>query len=186
MARRLKSSCSRKMQSTTEHTGSSVVYGSGQRGVEGRGEGKVVGRLPSGGNRSDGGSRVSPFVKTRLEGDPVRVRDLPIRRVPVIPSHLTMDAARKVAVLKQIALLLVERDGHIVGTINERAFATQYDLAAVAATAMTPLEGYLRPSTPVTEALDLFVRASADILPVVAGGFILGAVTRRDVERARA
>src|SRR6185436_835833 len=88
MARRLKSSCSRKMQSTTEHTGSSVVYGSGQRGVEGRGEGKVVGRLPSGGNRSDGGSRVSPFVKTRLEGDPVRVRDLPIRRVPVIPSHL--------------------------------------------------------------------------------------------------
>ena len=174
------------MQSTTEHTGPSVVYGSGQRGVERGGEGKVVARLPSGGNRRDGGSRVSPFIKTRLEGDPVRVRDLPIRRVPVIPSHLTMDAARKVAVLKQIALLLVERDGQIVGTIDERGFASQYDLAADAASAMTPLEAYLRPSTPVTEALELFVRASADILPVIAGGFILGAVTRRDVERARA
>ena len=56
-----------------------------------------------------------------------------------------MDAARKVAVLKQIPLLLVERDGQIVGTIDERAFATDYNLAAVAATAMTPLGACLRP-----------------------------------------
>jgi len=96
-----------------------------------------------------------------------------------------MDAARKVAVLKQSSLLLVERAGQIVGTIDERAFATDYDLVAVAAAAMTPLATCLRPATPVTEARELFVRASADILPVVAGGFILGAVTRSDVERAR-
>jgi len=81
--------------------------------------------------------------------------------------------------------LLVERDDHIVGTIDERAFACEYDLAAVAAAAMTPLEACLRPATPVAEARELFVRASADILLVVAGGFILGAVTRSDVERAR-
>ena len=108
-----------------------------------------------------------------------------MRRVPVIPSHLSMDAARKVAVLKQIPLLLVERDGHIVGTIDERGFATDYDLAALAAAAMTPLQAYLRPATPVTEARELFVRARAGVLPVVAGGFVLGAVTRADVERAR-
>lgn len=81
--------------------------------------------------------------------------------------------------------MLVERDDHIVGTIDERAFACEYDLAAVAAAAMTPLEACLRPATPVAEARELFVRASADILLVVAGGFILGAVTRSDVERAR-
>jgi CBS domain-containing protein len=127
---------------------------------------------------------VSPFIKARPEGDTVRVGDLPIRRIPVIPAHLSMDAARKVAVLKQSALLLVERDGHIVGTIDERAFATNYHLAAVAAAAMTPLATCLRPATPVSEARELFVRARAAILPVVAGGFILGAVTRSDVERS--
>ena len=177
------------MQSTAEHTGLSAAYGSGQGSVEGRGEGKVVARLRSGGNRRDGESRVFSFVSprhARPEGDTVRVGDLPIRRIPVIPSHLSMDAARKVAVLKQSSLLLVERAGQIVGTIDERAFATDYDLAAVAAAAMTPLATcLLRPATPVTEARELFVRARADILPVVAGGFILGAVTRSDVERAR-
>ena len=50
---------------------------------------------------------------------------------------------------------------------------------------MRPLATWLRPATPVTEARELFIRARADILPVVAGGFILGAVTRSDVERAR-
>ena len=50
---------------------------------------------------------------------------------------------------------------------------------------MRPLATCLRPATPVTEARELFIRARADILPVVAGGFILGAVTRSDVERAR-
>ena len=79
---------------------------------------------------------MSSFVSPRAarpDGDTVRVGDLPIRRVPVIPSHLSMDAARKVAVLKQIPLLLVERDDHIVGTIDERAFAADHDLTAVAA-----------------------------------------------------
>ena len=167
------------------------MYGSGRGSIEGGGEGKGVARLLSGGNRRDRGSYVSPFVDSRLpravrpEDDTVRVGDLPIRRVPVIPSHLSMDAARKVAVLRQISLLLVEHEDQIVGTIDERAFASEYDLAAVAAVAMTPLEACLRPATPVTEARELFARASADILPVVAGGFILGAVTRSDVERAR-
>ena len=176
------------MQSTTEHTGLSAAYGSGQGGVERGGEGKVVARLRSGGNRRDGESRVSPFVyprSARPEADTVRVGDLPIRRVPVIPAHLTMGAARKVAQLKQVSLLLVERDDQIVGTIDERALAADHDLTAVAA-AMRPLAQWLRPATPASEAREQFIRARAAILPVIAGGFILGAVTRSDVERARA
>jgi CBS domain-containing protein len=120
----------------------------------------------------------------RPDGDVVRVADLPIRRVPVIPAHLSMAAARKVALLKQISLLLIERDDHIVGAIDDRALAADHDLTAVLA-AMRPLSTSLRPATPVTEARELFIRARAAILPVVAGGFILGAVTRSDVERAR-
>jgi CBS domain-containing protein len=193
VARLLKSPRARKMQSTTEHTGPSAVYGSGQGEVERGGEGKVVARLRSGGNRRDGGSRVSPFIKPALpdvprsarpDDDTVRVGDLPIRHVPVIPAHHSMAAARKMALLKQSSLLLVERDDYIVGTIDERALAADHDLTAVAA-AMRPLATRLRPATPVTEARELFIRARAAILPVVAGGLILGAVTRSDVERAR-
>jgi CBS domain-containing protein len=120
-----------------------------------------------------------------LFGDTVRVGDVPLRRVPAIPAHLSMAAARKVAQLKQIALLLVERDDHIVGIIDERALATDHDGTAVSA-AMRPLAAWLRPRTPVTEALELFSRARAAILPVIAGGFILGVVTLGDVEGARA
>ena len=66
-----------------------------------------------------------------------------------------------------------------------RAIGAWAGLTAVAA-AMGPLSTSLRPATPVTEARVLFIRARAAILPVVAGGFILGAGTRSDVERARA
>jgi hypothetical protein len=175
------------MQSTTEHTGLSAVRGSVQGDGERGGEGKVVARLRSGEGRREGGSRVSPFVTerpARPDDDTVRVGDLTIRRVPVIPAHLSMGAARKVGLLKQSSLLLVERDDQIVGTIDERALAADHDLTAVAA-AMRPLAACLRPATPVTEARELFIRARAAILPVVVGGFILGAVTRSDVERAR-
>jgi CBS domain-containing protein len=168
--------------------GLSAAYGSGQGSVERGGEGKVVARLPFGGNRRDGGSRVSPFISPRAgrpHGDTVRVADLTIRRIPVIPAHLSMAAARKVAQLKQVSLLLVERNDHIVGTIDEGALAADDDLTAVAA-AMRPLATCLRPMMAVREARELFIRARATILPVVVGGFILGAVTRSDVERARA
>ena len=125
------------------------------------------------------------FLKARPDGDTVRVGNLPFRRVPVVPSHLSMAAARKVALLRQISLLLIERDDHIVGTIDDRALDADHDATAVAA-AMKPLVTSLRPSTPLTEARELFIRARAAILPVVAGGVILGAVTRSDIERARA
>jgi CBS domain-containing protein len=127
---------------------------------------------------------VSPFVGPRPDGDTVRVGDLVIRRVPVIAAHLSMAAARKVAMLKQTSLLLVEQGDQIVGTIDDRALAADHDVTAVAA-AMQPLATCLRLATPVTEARELFIRARATILPVVVGGFVLGAVTRSDVERAR-
>ncbi len=149
------------MQSTTEQTGFSAVIGNAQGGVE-----RVGGAVVAGG------------------AETARVCDLPIRRLPVVPAHLSMAAARKVALLKQVSLLLVEREDHIVGTINEHALAVDHDLTAVAA-AMRPLATYLRPAMSVTEARELFIRARAVILPVIAGGFILGAVTRSEVERAR-
>jgi CBS domain-containing protein len=127
---------------------------------------------------------VFPFNRPSWDAATVRVRDLLIRAIPVVPSHLSMAAARKVASLKQSSLLLIERDDHIVGTIDERALAAEHDLTAVAA-AMKPLAPYLRPAMPLDEARERFIQAHVDILPVVAGGFIVGAVTRNDLEQAR-
>jgi len=142
----------------------------------------VVGR--SGGNRRDGGFRVSPFSAASSDTANARVGDLPLRAIPVVPSHLSMAAARKVASLKQTQLLLIEGDERIVGTIDERALSTELDGTAIAA-AMKPLATYLRPAMAATEARALFARARASILPVVAGGFILGALTLGDLERTR-
>ena len=98
---------------------------------------------------------------------------------------LTFMGVRKVARLKQTSLLLVEREEQIVGTIDDRALAADHDQTTVAA-AMRPLATSLRPATPMAEARELFIRARASILPIVAGSFIIGAVTRGDVEHARA
>ena len=124
------------------------------------------------------------FMRVRPDGDTLRVADLPIRRVPVIPAHASMAAARKVARLKQVSLLLVERDHQIVGTIDDGALTADDDLTEVAG-AMRPLATWLRPATPLSEARELFIRARVAILPVIVGGFILGAAARSDVERAR-
>jgi hypothetical protein len=124
------------------------------------------------------------FMRVRPEGDTLRVADLPIRRAPVIPADASMAAARKLARLKQVSLLLVERDHQIVGTIDDGALTADDDLTEVAA-AMRPLATWLRPATPLSEARELFIRARVAILPVIVGGFILGAATRTDVERAR-
>jgi CBS domain-containing protein len=37
----------------------------------------------------------------------------------------------------------------------------------------------------VAQARELFVRARTTVLPVIAGGFVLGAVTREDIERTK-
>jgi CBS domain-containing protein len=128
---------------------------------------------------------VSPFITKPADGGVLRVGNLPLRPIPVIPVHLSMAAARRMAALKQIALLLVEREEQIVGMIDERALGADHDTTPVAA-AMRPLARCLRPRTLVAEARELFIRARVAILPVAAGGFILGAVTRGVVERARA
>jgi len=112
-----------------------------------------------------------------------RVGDLPIRAVPVIAAHLAMSAARKVAALKRTGRLFVERDGQLVGTLDEQALAGTPDDAPVAAT-MRPIDLCLHLTTLATRARDLFIRSGTDALPVVAGVFLVGAVSRGDVERA--
>ena len=107
-----------------------------------------------------------------------------MRQIPVIAAHLPMAAARRVAALKRIAVLLVELDEQIVGTVDESVLAAADDETATA-TAMRPLGLCLRPAMSVAQAREVFVRARATVLPVIAGGFVLGAVARADIERTK-
>jgi CBS domain-containing protein len=125
------------------------------------------------------------FTSARGDAEALRVGDMPMRRIPVIAAHLPMTAARKIAALKGIAVLLVERDEQIVGTVDENVLAAAADETPTEV-AMRPLRLYLRPAMSVAEAREAFVRARATILPVIAGGFVLGAVGRDDIERTKA
>ena len=126
----------------------------------------------------------SSVQQTGFAAEQGGVGKLAMQRIPVVPAHLPMSAARKVAVLKRSALLLVELDDQIVGVVEESALGAADDETPIAR-AMKPLCPCLRPSMPVAEARELFARARATVLPVIAGGFVLGAVTRADVETTR-
>ena len=56
-----------------------------------------------------------------------RIGDLPTQTIPAVPEHLSMGAARKVAALKQVGELFVEREGRLVGVLGERALAEAAD-----------------------------------------------------------
>ena len=171
-----------EMQSTAEHMGLPVGSGSERGRAEGGGDSATVGRWGPGGCRRDGESRVFPLADGDAEAP--HVGDMPMRRIPVIAAHLPMAAARKIAALKRISVLLVERDEQIVGAVDESVLAAADD-ETVTATVMRPLGLCLRPAMSVAQAREVFVRARATILPVIAGGFVFGAVARADIERTK-
>ena len=119
----------------------------------------------------------------RQTEDTTTIGDLRTRTVPAIPEHLTMAAARKVAALKRVTVLFVERDGRLVGVLDQRALATSPDGAEVAAT-MQAIGLCLHPATSVWRARELFIWSRVSVLPVTVGAFLLGAITRADVDEA--
>ena len=112
-----------------------------------------------------------------------RIGDLPIRAVPIIPAHLSMAGARKIAELKRATVLFVERDGRLMGTLDQQALIEAADEAKVA-DCLRAIELCLGPTTTAERAQELFRRTRTTALPVAAGAFLLGAVSRADVERA--
>ena len=118
-----------------------------------------------------------------VNGGGFRIGDLTIRPIPVVPADLPATAARKVAALKRASLVLVEKNERLVGFVDERALAAAVDAAPIAAAAK-PFAACLRPGMSVAQARALCILAGAPALPVIAGGFVLGAVAREDIERA--
>jgi predicted transcriptional regulator len=104
---------------------------------------------------------------------------------PIMPSHLAMVAARKIAALKSAAWLLVEAEGRLVGILDRRALTDSRDDELVSAR-MTALRVAAGPSTAIARAYDLLVQQRLGWLPVAAGMFVVGAVSRARLEHALA
>jgi CBS domain-containing protein len=109
--------------------------------------------------------------------------DLPIHPAPVVPAHLPVGAARKIAALKRAAVLLVESGGRLLGLLDARTLAeAPADVSAL--TVARPVDLGIRPTTSVLRARELLLRARTTALPVAAGAFLLGVIHLADVERA--
>ena len=121
------------------------------------------------------------MARRRIE---IRIGDLPTRTIPAVAEHVTIGGARKVAELKHVTALFVERDGRLVGVLDERALAANDD--AEVATMMAPIDVCLHPAMTAARARELFIQAGASILPVTFGALALGAVARHDVDLALA
>ncbi len=122
-------------------------------------------------------------MRESLDFRDLRVGDLPIRGAPVIPAHLPMGGARKIAALRQAALLFVSRGAQLVGILDDRALSAAPD-GARAEVWMSPVAGCLSAATPLVRAIELFILSGSATLPVAAGAFLIGTIARADVERA--
>jgi CBS domain-containing protein len=105
------------------------------------------------------------------------------RPAPIVPSHLSMGAARKVAALRSASLLLIEADGRLVGVLDDRALAGAPDADLVEAW-RTPLVVAVQPTTTAGRARELLAEHRAACLPVTAGMFVIGTISRERLERA--
>jgi CBS domain-containing protein len=103
----------------------------------------------------------------------------------MVPSHLSMGAARKIATLRSADLLLIEADGRLVGLLDDRALATAHDADLVEAWRM-PFVASVQPNTTAAQARKLLAEHRAACLPVLAGMFVVGTVSRKGIDRALA
>ena len=128
-------------------------------------------------------SRVPRGLFTTEEPARGSVADIMGDPPPVVPAHLTVAAARKIARLKSADMLLVEDGGRMVGVVDG------YTLEGAAPDApvtegMKPSFPYLRPDSDVRRARDLLVKHGVPALLVAVGRFVVGAISRAVVERA--
>jgi len=162
--------------------------------MQGGDEGVVVTRGGSEAAWSGGGwdsvrslaerSRVPRGLEQAAQAEP-SVMDLMGDPPPIVPAHLTMAAARKIARLKSADILLVQDGEQMVGVVDG------YALEAAAADAlvsdgMKPMFPCVRPDSGPHRARDLMARHSVPALIVAVGRFVVGTLSRPAVERALA
>lgn len=115
--------------------------------------------------------------------DNVRVADVMARRQPVVPSHISMAAARKIAELKSADALIVEDKGSLMGFLDSESLRQGRDDQRVVE-CLKPLRPCVSPNTTVEQARELLLEYGASSLPVTVGPFLIGSVSRSAIERS--
>jgi signal-transduction protein with cAMP-binding, CBS, and nucleotidyltransferase domain len=117
------------------------------------------------------GSAVVPLV-----GDVMTVA------LPTVPPWITMGAARRVAALKRIGLLLVADGQRMIGFLGPSVLAEAPDGDLVSAWTGRGVAS-VTPWTRVADARETMLKNRINCLPVLAGAFLIGVVTRDSLER---
>jgi CBS domain-containing protein len=115
----------------------------------------------------------------------VLVADVMTRPQPIVPAHLSMAAARKIAQLRSADALIVEDKGRLVGFLDSDSLRHAGGDRRVA-DCLKPLQFCLSPSITVERARSLLMQCGAGSLPVAAGPFLVGSISRSAVERSLA
>ena len=120
----------------------------------------------------------------RSDEEPL-VADVMGRAAPVAPSHLPVWAARKIAQLRKAQAVFVEAEGRLFGVVETRVLGRAPDADPLSAH-MRPIFFSVQPTTSVARVRELLIRQRVSCLPVAAGAFLVGTISRADVERALA
>jgi CBS domain-containing protein len=121
----------------------------------------------------------------RVESRVPVVADLMGKVSPVVPSHLPVWAARKIAQLKKAPAIFVEAEGRLLGVVETRALGDAPDGDLLSAH-LQLMSLSVQPTTSLERARELLLRQQVSCLPVAAGMFLVGTISRADVERALA
>jgi CBS domain-containing protein len=161
-----------------------LASGPGGARVESRVPGQSVKVKKKSGRQGEGRQECGERYGEREGGEPL-VADVMGRVAPVAPSHLPVWAARKIAQLKKAQAIFVEAEGRLFGVVEARVLDRAPDGDPLSAH-MRPIFFSVQPTTSVARVRELLIRQRVSCLPVAAGMFLVGTISRADVERALA
>lgn len=117
--------------------------------------------------------------------DEVRVAEAMTRLNPIVPGHISMGAARKIAALKATDTLIVEDKGNLIGILDPETLLSAGDEQRVS-DCLKSIRICLTPTTTLMRARALMIEHGLASFPVAAGPFLVGSISRSDVERTLA
>jgi CBS domain-containing protein len=136
-------------------------------------------------SRKGEATRKLPPEPGASSSDEPRVAEAMTRLYPIVPGHISMSAARKIAELRSSDTLIVEDKGSLIGILDRETLLTASDGRRVA-DCLKSIRICLTPTTTLTRARVLMIEHGVASFPVAAGPFLVGSISRSDVERSLA
>jgi len=130
-------------------------------------------------------TRKLPPAPGASSSDELRVGEAMTRPHPIVPGHISMGAARKIAELRSTDTLIVEDKGSLIGILDWETLLTANDDRRVA-DCLKSIRICLTPTTTLARARTLMIEHGVASFPVAVGPFLVGSISRSDVERALA